>query len=156
MNSAQRKGEPDEQIREMIGDDIATITALEREIFPDPWPPQSFVEIVGDSDWVGLVVETAGKIIGYACILMAAGEMHLANIAVTADYRRKSVASRLLSRILEIAGKHRCTMILLEVRVSNEGARAFYEREGFAELYIRKRYYRKPLEDALVMVRYLR
>jgi ribosomal-protein-alanine N-acetyltransferase len=156
LSSAQRKSEPEEQIREMIGADIATITALEREIFPDPWPARSFVDIVEGSDWIGLVVEAAGRIVGYACILLSAGEMHLANIAVVADYRRKSVASRLMSRILEIAGKHRCAMILLEVRVSNEGARAFYEREGFAELYIRPRYYRKPLEDALVMVRYLR
>jgi len=140
----------------MIEADIATITRLEQEIFPDPWPEQSFVDIVQDSDWIGLVIELSGRIIGYACILLSAGEMHLANIAVVPDYRRKSVASRLMCRILQIAGKHRCAMILLEVRVSNEGARAFYEREGFAALYTRPRYYRKPLEDALVMVRYLR
>lgn len=139
----------------MVETDIEAITRLEREIFPDPWPRQSFVEITTNSEWEGLVTEVDGQIVGYACILLSAGEMHLANIAVVAAFRRKSVASRLLGHILEIAKQNKCAMILLEVRVSNQGARAFYEREGFTGLYTRPRYYRKPIEDALVMVRYL-
>lgn len=155
MTSATRTSELDLSIREMTDADIATIVRLETEIFPDPWPRQSFVDIMEQPEWTGLVVEASGEIIAYACILLSAGEMHLANIAVTAPFRRKSVASRLLNRILEVAVKHKCAMILLEVRVSNQGARAFYEREGFTGLYTRARYYRRPLEDALVMVRYL-
>jgi ribosomal-protein-alanine N-acetyltransferase len=139
----------------MVEGDIEAITRLEREIFPDPWPRQSFVEITANSEWTGLVTEIGGQIIAYACILLSAGEMHLANIAVVAVFRRKSVASRLLDHILQIAKQRKCAMILLEVRVSNQGARAFYERERFTGLYTRPRYYRKPVEDALVMVRYL-
>lgn len=140
----------------MTESDIDVIARLETEIFPDPWPRRSFVDILEQPDWKGLIVEYDGEMIAYACILLSAGEMHLANIAVVAAHRRKSVASRLLNRILEIAGEHSCSMILLEVRVSNQGARAFYEREGFTGLYTRPRYYRRPLEDALVMVRYLK
>lgn len=146
----------DLRIREMTEADIEVIARLETEIFPDPWPRRSFTDILEQPDWQGLIVECDRAIIGYACILLSAGEMHLANIAVTAAYRRKSVASRLLGRILEIAVGQNCSMILLEVRVSNQGARAFYEREGFTGLYTRPRYYRRPLEDALVMVRYLK
>lgn len=142
-------------IREMGKADIDAIVRLEAEIFPDPWSRESFDDIIANPDWHVLIAEAAGGIVGYSCILVSAGEIHLANIAVVPEWRRKSVASRLLERILEFATAQKCAMILLEVRVSNQGARAFYEKEGFTNLYTRRRYYRKPVEDALVMVRYL-
>ncbi|MBI5266175.1 MAG: ribosomal protein S18-alanine N-acetyltransferase [candidate division Zixibacteria bacterium] len=142
-------------IRELTHADMETLHQLEKQIFPDPWPKESFDEIFNNPDWRALIAEVNAEIVGYACILVSAGEMHLANIAVVEAWRRKSVARRLLERILELAIAEKCAMILLEVRVSNSGARAFYERNGFKELYTRKRYYRKPVEDALVMVRYL-
>jgi ribosomal-protein-alanine acetyltransferase len=155
LSSAVRNNEADIDVRTMTAEDISAITRLEAEIFPDPWPEQSFRDIVGAEDWTCLVAQAAEAVAGYACIFVSAGEMHLANIAVAAPFRRKSVATRLVRRILDIAAQRRCEMILLEVRVSNMGARAFYEKEGFTSLYTRPRYYRKPIEDALVMVRYL-
>jgi ribosomal-protein-alanine N-acetyltransferase len=142
-------------IRDMTQADTEMLHALEKQIFPDPWPRESFDETFNNPDWRTLIVEIDGQIVGYACILVSAGEMHLANIAVVEAWRRKSVATRLLDRILHLAIAERCAMILLEVRVSNSGARAFYERHGFKDLYARKHYYRKPVEDAQVMVRYL-
>lgn len=155
MNSAMPNEHAQPVIRETTDADTPALTRLEREIFPDPWPRESFDEISTNPDWHTLVADVDSQIVGYACILVSAGEMHLANLAVVEAWRRKSVASRLLDRILEAAIAARCAMILLEVRVSNSGARAFYERNGFKVLYSRKRYYRKPVEDALVMVRYL-
>jgi ribosomal-protein-alanine acetyltransferase len=155
LSNGTHDNEPDIVVRLMSAEDIDAITRLEAEIFPDPWPEQSFRDIVGAEDWTCLLAHTTEAIAGYACIFVSAGEMHLANIAVAASFRRKSVATRLVNRILDVAAQRRCEMILLEVRVSNKGARAFYEKEGFASLYTRPRYYRKPVEDALVMVRYL-
>ena len=155
MSNGSHVNKTDVVVRLMGVGDIGAITRLEAEIFPDPWPEQSFRDIVGADDWTCLLAEAGDAVAGYACIFVSAGEMHLANIAVAAPFRRKSVATRLVSRILDIAAQRRCEMILLEVRVSNQGARAFYEKEGFASLYTRPRYYRKPIEDALVMVRYL-
>jgi len=150
---------PKDELRPMIRDmtetDKGMLHGLEKQIFPDPWPRESFDEIFGNPDWRILIAEIDAQIVGYACILVSAGEMHLANLAVVEAWRRKSVATRLLDRILELAIAEHCAMILLEVRVSNSGARAFYERHGFKDLYTRKRYYRKPIEDALVLVRYL-
>jgi ribosomal-protein-alanine N-acetyltransferase len=142
-------------IRPMTAADLDRVVALEKMIFPDPWPKSSFVEILSERGWGALVAETDGTVIGYACYLIVAPEAHLANIAVDLAYRRKAVAKRLLERILRIVKENECAYLLLEVRAGNVEAKAFYERYGFTLLYRRKNYYRHPVEDALVMVRFL-
>ena len=143
------------RLREMTQTDLPAILRLEREIFTDPWPQSAFVDVVSEPGWKGLVAETDGTIIGYACYLFVDVESHLANIAVTKTYRRKSVAKQLLDCIFEDVINRQCDFILLEVRPSNKEALAFYEKYGFRVLYRRPNYYRRPVEDAIVMVRYL-
>jgi len=140
-------------MRVMEEADLPVVVGIEREIFPDPWPLSAFAEQLADNSWHTLVAESDGGIIGYACCLLAAGECHLANIAVHPAWRRKSVAKQLLDHILKVAGEGGCHTVLLEVRPSNEEAIAFYRRFGFEKLYQRPRYYSRPKEDALVMVR---
>ena len=157
MNSVNNASNPDViSIRAASISDLDRICELEQELFPDPWPRSAFEEQLEVAGWGTLVAEHDGEIIAYACYMMAANESHLTNIAVVPSWRRKSVARALLDRILEIVIAHTCDLILLEVRLSNAGARAFYERHGFKLLYRRKNYYRRPIEDALVMVRYLK
>ena len=152
MKSLEKNNKLKFVLRSMTLSDLKAVTSLERKIFPDAWPESSFREILEDNDWSALVAEYNGKIIGYAFFLIVLDEAHLANIAVDKPYRRKSVAKHLLEHILRVVKEKKCEVILLEVRVSNQGARAFYERYGFKELYRRKRYYRDPVEDALVMI----
>jgi len=143
-------------IRAMAERDLDAVTALEAQIFPDPWPREAFVDQLKDSNWGALVAECDGQIIGYGCYLMVHNESHITNIGVEPAWRRKSVARRLLERILDIVVENKCDILLLEVRPSNMEARAFYAKYEFRELYRRPNYYRRPVEDALVMVRYLR
>lgn len=142
-------------LRAMTDADLTDIVSLEGKIFADPWPRSAFEDQLAVSDWHTLVAESRGRIIGYACFLIAAGECHLANIAVDPTCRRKSVANQLLDRILEVAAENRCESVFLEVRISNREAIGFYKRSGFEKLYHRPRYYSRPPEDALVMVRRL-
>ncbi len=142
-------------IRLMSDADVDRICALEKEIFPDPWPRSAFVEQLDLDGWGTIVAELNGVVVGYACYMMVANESHLTNIAVDPIWRRKSVAKTLLEHILQIVVANACDILLLEVRPSNTEARAFYERYGFKELYRRRNYYRRPVEDALVMVRHL-
>jgi ribosomal-protein-alanine acetyltransferase len=135
----------------MTSADLKPVVLLERKIFPDAWPESAFRDILEDNDWSAVVAEYKGKIIGYGIFMIVLDESHLANIAVDKPFRRKSVAKHLLEHILRVVQDRKCEIILLEVRISNRGARAFYERFGFKELYRRKKYYRDPVEDALVM-----
>ena len=138
-------------LRPMTEADLPAIDELERICFSDPWPRTAFEEVLEGDNWTPLVAEAEGAIIGYSCHFEVAGEAHLANVAVDPRYRRKSVAKRLLNRILDLTRAHGCNQILLEVRPSNESACRFYLNAGFVELYRRPRYYRSPVEEAVVM-----
>ena len=142
-------------IREMEREDLPTVSRLEKEIFSDPWPSRSFAEILDDEQWGALIAEHDGEIVGYACYMVVLDEAHLANIATVPASRRKSVAKQLLERILDIVIDQKCGILLLEVRPSNHEALDFYRKFGFMELYRRPNYYRRPIEDALIMVKYL-
>jgi ribosomal-protein-alanine N-acetyltransferase len=72
------------------------------------------------------------------------------NVAVDPAYRRRGIASRLMHDLFERADRDR--PFTLEVRVSNAGAIALYERYGFKHSGIRPRYYNNA-EDALIMWR---
>lgn len=154
MNSVSESSKSGVSVRDMTVADLAEVVSLEERVFPDPWPKSAFAEQLSDEGWGAIVAKSDNKVIGYACYYIVDCESHLTNIAVDPAYRRKSVAKRLLESILRIIQESKCEYLLLEVRASNVEARAFYERFGFTLLYRRPKYYRHPVEDALVMVRY--
>jgi len=135
--------------------DLDDVVALESIIFKDPWSRQSFQEVLSESNWNTIVSLHGTELVGYACWLKVDIESHLANIAVAESYRRKSVAKRLFDHILRDVTEADCEYLLLEVRTSNISAIAFYKKHGFELMYRRPNYYRYPVEDALVLVRYL-
>ncbi|UCG63108.1 MAG: ribosomal protein S18-alanine N-acetyltransferase [Candidatus Zixiibacteriota bacterium] len=142
-------------IRDMSLADIPAIMQIERLIFPDPWSVAAFKEQVTAEGWGGIVAECGGAIIGYGCYYIVESEAHLTNLGVVPKYRRKSVAKQLLGNILQFVTERNCEYVFLEVRPSNRGAVAFYEKHHFEVLYRRPNYYKQPVEDALVMGRYL-
>jgi ribosomal-protein-alanine N-acetyltransferase len=143
-------------IRPTTSDDLAAISELENVIFPDPWPFSAFEEALADEECCQLVAEYDGWIVGYAVYLTDGTESRVANIAVAPEYRRKSVAKQLLRHILDVVSETDCSLVLLEVRPSNFEARELYGEFGFRDLYRKPNYYRRPVEDALVMVRHLK
>ncbi len=151
------------QIRKMYESDIPAIVAHEGVIFPDPWSKVAFLYTLDFAGGGGFVAEfssaeaskTEMEIIGYACYYSAAGETHLTNIAVMESYRRKGVAKRLLEAIFAEAHAADSEAVFLEVRESSSGAQKLYIKNGFSELYRRKRYYSNPTEDAIVLVKEL-
>ena len=78
---------------------------------------------------------------------------HVMNVAVAPEQRRRSIASNLLSALFELTGGDDRRGYTLEVRVSNAGAIALYEKLGFASRGIRRGYYTDNREDALIMWR---
>jgi ribosomal-protein-alanine N-acetyltransferase len=133
--------------------DIGEVCAIETEVFPNPWPRSAFEQDVrNDSNLCTVVRDSSGILVGYACLMIIVDEAHLTNIAVTGAYRRQGIGSLLLHDMISKAEIRRCRAMFLEVRRSNLDARAFYARYGFTELYRRRDYYRRPVEDALILV----
>ena len=143
-------------IRPATVDDLPAIMAIERDVFPDPWPESGFSDHLSDSNSDFVVAISGGEIVAYGCLMIVDCESHLTNIAVVKEYRRKSVAKQVLDHILSVAGSRNCDYLLLEVRPSNAEARSFYIKHGFELMYHRPEYYRNPVEDALVMVYYFK
>jgi len=139
----------------MTKSDLPVVDELEKAVFSDAWPSKTFREILADKAWCARVAEVDCSVIGYSCHIIIGREAHLANLAVHPEYRRKSVAKRLLEHIIQLARESRCEMVLLEVRPTNGSARAFYKKFEFVELFRKPNYYTSPVEDALVMVRWL-
>jgi len=151
MSSVEKTDELNVTIRAMNETDLQRIVELERELFSDPWSETAFREALAEDDWGMLAAQVGEEIVGYACYVIIDVESHLTNLAVAEPFRRKSVAKRLLEHILRVVREAPCQYLLLEVRPSNTGAVAFYRKHGFHHMYRRPRYYRNPVEDALVM-----
>jgi len=155
LTSASKSKRLQVTIRPMVKADLKAVLPMEKELFSDPWPRSIFLDCFAQPDWHMIVAEADSAIVGYACFVVIADEGHLTNIAVARDMQRKSVANQLLDHILGQMIRRQCRYIVLEVRPSNNGAIAFYERHGFVSLYRRPNYYHSPIEDALVLIKYL-
>jgi ribosomal-protein-alanine N-acetyltransferase len=90
-------------------------------------------------------------IAGYIVARETAGELHINNVAVRAEYRRRGIGATLLNRILDEARRRKANAAFLEVRSANYAAQALYEKCGFKAIARRANYYSEPQEDAVVM-----
>jgi ribosomal-protein-alanine N-acetyltransferase len=140
-----------ERIVKMRPEHLPEILSIERSSFPDPWSENMFrEEMKEDGRRIFLVLESDGKVAGYAVGWVVLDEFHLGNIAVVAEKRRSGYGRRLLEEILKQVYQLGCRMASLEVRSSNESAVELYKTFGFRPIAIRKKYYQN--EDALVMM----
>jgi ribosomal-protein-alanine N-acetyltransferase len=144
-------------IRRLTYADLPQVTAIERRAFATPWSLAMFVLELSKPSGVCLAAETAGdgpdrELVGYLICSRYDTVWHIMNVAVDPDRRRHGIATALLTALLGEVD-HRDSQITLEVRRSNTGAIALYERFGFRSAGIRRRYYQDNGEDAVIMWR---
>lgn len=144
-------------IREMQGEDLEEVTALEASCFSMPWKYRDFEEVLTNPDRVYLVAEAdAGtapdRILGGCMLTSISGEGDISNVAVREKYRNNGIATALLSALLGLGeGRYGITAFTLEVRSKNMPARRLYERHGFVSKGVRPGFYEKPKDDAVIM-----
>ena len=138
-------------VRRMNEEDIGAVVQLDQSVFLHPWT----YEMMRDARKVAsnrfLMAEYNHKAAGFCCIALAADECELLKIAVAKECRRQGVARQMLEKAIWMAREQGAQCMFLEVRASNEPAKALYRRFGFLELGVRKNYYQDLKEDALVM-----
>ena len=143
--------EPATTIRSLRYSDLPQVIAIERRAFPTPWSLAMFVLELSKPSGICLAVSEADRIAGYLICSRYDQAWHLMNIAVDPDARRRGLGSALLAAMIERAGES--APYTLEVRTSNAGAIALYERFGFRAAGTRRRYYTDTGEDAMIMWR---
>ncbi|MDE7299480.1 MAG: ribosomal protein S18-alanine N-acetyltransferase [Lachnospiraceae bacterium] len=138
-------------IRRMQTEDLAQVTDIEKAVFSDPWSREGFESSMQKTENLYLVVEEEGRIAAYCGLWGVAGEGQICNVAVREDARGRGLAFVMLSELLRQGREAGLSAFTLEVRVSNMAAIHVYRRLGFMGAGIRKNFYTKPNEDALIM-----
>lgn len=140
------------EIVTMNASHVAAVAAIEKECFGiAAWSERSVASELENKLALWLVAVDGGTVAGYVGSQTVIDETDMMNVAVTSAYRRQGVAESLVTALvgeLKAAGSQCLT---LEVRASNEPAKALYEKLGFERAGLRKNYYRNPKEDALIL-----
>jgi len=140
------------RVEPMSVDDIPAVHAIESASFPTPWPPYAFRQEIETNRMARYLVVRAGeRLIAYAGIWLMVDEAHITTFAVLPVYRRRGIGGRLLLELIDLAADLGATVVTLEVRLSNAGARRLYQAFGFRPVGVRPRYYSDDGEDALIM-----
>ncbi len=133
-------------------DDLAAVAVIENLCFGDPWSLSALLsELEPDPMRLPLAAESGGQVVGFLMAWLVADQLHVLNIAADPHWRRRGVGTALLR---EAARRGRALGLVeatLEVRRGNTGGRAFYQRHGFHETGVRKRYYADNGEDAIIL-----
>ncbi len=141
-------------IRPAAVEDAEAISAIEALSFTNPWHPQTFRSLISQKRAHVLVAEEGELgVVGYAVAWWVMDQGELANLAVTEGLRGRGIGSALLDRVLTDARDHSVETLFLEVRMSNDPAFRLYLSRGFVQVAIRKDYYRRPREDARVLLK---
>lgn len=143
-------------IRKMKKKDVPQVCLIERQIFSIPWSEQSFITSMEQEHTLYLVAEEANtkQLAGYCGLYQSLDEAYITNVAVKPEYRRQHVAEQMLIQLLDSAKGCGVERFTLEVRVSNLAAVALYTGLGFERAGIRRRFYERPVEDAVIMWKY--
>ena len=133
--------------------DLDAIVALEAQAFTNPWPRETLVWELRNSDVtrIYLLRNDAGAVVGFCVCWVVFDELHINTLAVAPNERRKGLATLMLEHVLTEGSKEGARKATLEVRASNTAALALYERLGFRVTATRPRYYTNPDEDALIL-----
>lgn len=144
------------QIVPMDRSHIDQIAQLEQTCFSAPWTAAMLTDALFDTQASFIVAEDEeGNVLGYAGLHVIVDEGYIDNVAVEPDARRHGVASALLDVFCRF-GEVNLAFLTLEVRASNQAALALYEKFGFTQAGVRKGYYEKPKEDAIIMTRFFK
>ncbi len=137
--------------------DLDEIMRVERLSFKTPWTRRMFLDELGQHQSKTFVARLADlpeqPLVGYVTFWTVVDELHILNIAVDPDWRRRGIGHRLMELVFGHATRADAALIVLDVRPANGPARRMYESFGFRTVGIRPRYYSDTGEDALVMVR---
>lgn len=143
------------RLRPMEETDLTQVLAIERG-FSAPWSRDMFLQELRQIEIADNRVAVIGSIVlGYVLWWYVADEIHIVNVAVHVDYRRRGVARRLLAAAFDCGRDRDMHIATLEVRARNQPAQALYEALGFRRVAIRKGYYADNGEDAVVMLKAL-
>lgn len=140
------------RIEKMKQSDCRRVAEIEKKCFSVPWSMESLMhEFELEYAVYFAAYNEQNEVVGYVGVHNICGEGEITMVAVAPEFRRKGIAEGLLKKLVEYENESGILRINLEVRRGNTAARKLYEKCGFAEDGVRKKYYTQPTEDAVLM-----
>lgn len=133
------------------GDVSPRLTEIERESNSPPWSERLFANEFQNECALIFGARLEGEIVGFLICHAVVDEAHVVNFAIASNYRKRGIGYALISHVLRDLHLRGVRWVTLEVRKSNQAARALYDELGFAEVGVRAGYYPDNQEDAIVM-----
>ncbi len=139
--------------RAMTVRDIDAVVLVEASAYGFPWTRGNFIDSLAAGYVAELLENEDQEVLGYYVAMTGVDEMHLLNITVAPAWQGQGLGRRLMADLQAQARALRVASLWLEVRASNQRAKALYERLGYTAVGLRKAYYPAVgrREDAVVM-----
>ena len=140
------------QYRRMTAEDLDQVMAIESEVYLHPWTRGNFCDSL-TAGYHCRIMELSGETVGYSVVSIGAGEAHLLNLSIAAQWQRRGLGREMLKFMIGLARVALVHKIYLEVRPSNLAGRGLYASAGFIEVATRRDYYpgQGGREDAVIM-----
>ena len=136
---------------------LEALEALEQAWFSLPWTRDMLLSQLPDENHEFLAAEDeSGKLLGYVGMMCVLDEGYISNVAVDPACRRQGIGDLLIRELLARAEKRDLSFVTLEVRKHNAPAIALYRKHGFSPVGLRKNYYEAPVENAILMTKFLK
>lgn len=139
-------------------EDFEQVLEIENECFKQPYTRKELEYEFNENPVNKIIVaESEGKVIGFIDFLITFNSSTIMQVAVTSKFRGQGIATQLLSEMEHSFPKEIDDIvetITLEVRESNEAAKALYLKNGYELVVVKKNYY-KDGENALYMLKRL-
>ncbi len=132
---------------------LGDILPIEAEAYPEAWTEGMFRDEMRSPRSYFRVVYAGETLIGYCGFWLILDEAHITSVTVAQAFRGNGYGREQLVHLLETARGQGAVLATLEVRESNIPAKTLYEGLGFRRVGVRKGYYSKTNEDALVMLK---
>ncbi len=137
--------------RRFDASDASSCAALAKDCLPEAWSEAEFASLPQNALARFFVCEEDGEIVGFCGLYLVADEGQIMEICVNPAYRRRGIATSLLHTMMQDAISAGAGWFSLEVRSQNASAIALYTALGFVRVGLRRRYYRNPCDDAILM-----
>jgi len=143
------------QFRPMRRADLDRVMVVNHQCFVHPWSADLIRrELLHDWSTILLAVEEGPEgevLLGFIVFWLVHDEVHVLNVAVALEHRRRGIARVLMAEAAERGRARKARLVTLEVRAGNAPAIALYRQLGYREVGLRQRYYAEENEDAIVM-----
>ena len=135
---------------------IPQLELLEKKCFSMPWTAAQLAGQLKDAqhEFLAALRPEDERLLGYVGMMLVLDEGYISNVAVDPDFRRNGIADALIAHLLSLCREHALSFVTLEVRAGNVPAISLYEKHGFTRVGLRKNYYDRPKEDAILMTKF--